>query len=50
MVILTISEWIANLFILSISLCLTGVGVLVFAMISHISVEWLKRKTKEYKK
>jgi len=49
MVILTISEWVANLFILSIALCLTGIGILIFAMISNLSVEWLKRKVKEYK-
>jgi len=49
MVILTISEWVANLFILSIALCLIGIGILIFAMISNLSVEWLKRKVKEYK-
>jgi putative effector of murein hydrolase LrgA (UPF0299 family) len=49
MVILTISEWVANLFILSIALCLIGIGILIFAMISNLSVEWFKRKVKEYK-
>ena len=50
MIILTISEWIANLFILSISLCLVGVGVMIFAMITNLSTEWINRKLKEYSK
>ena len=50
MIILTISEWIANLFILSIALCLIGIGILIFAMITNLSTEWIKRKVKEYSK
>ena len=50
MVILSISEWIANLFIFSISLCLISVGVLILATIASISTEWIKRKVEESKK
>ena len=50
MVILTISEWIANLFIFSISLCLIGLGTLILATITSVSTEWIKRKVEESKK
>ena len=50
MVILSISEWIANLFIFSISLFLIRVCTLLLATITSISTEWIKRKVEESKK
>ena len=49
MFILTISEWIANLFILSISLFLMLLSCLVLALLLDGFTKWAEKKYKQIK-
>mgnify|MGYP003633448148 FL=1 len=49
MFILTISEWIANLFILSISLFLMLLSCLILVMLLDGFTKWADKKYKEIK-
>ena len=43
MVMFNIAEWIANLFILGISIVLWGIGILIIGMVLSILKEWIDK-------
>jgi len=46
MLMLDISEWIANIFILGISVVLWAIGIFLFSLILYIIIQFVKKLAK----
>jgi len=43
MIILNITEWIVSLLIISVSLLMSGCGILIWSIIFSIFIEWIQK-------